>query len=71
MGAKAKQHIIPACYLRPWCDPGTPIGYEPYIWLISRDGTQKSRRAPSNSFTENNFYTVRLQDGERNSLDRG
>jgi len=36
-----KQHIIPNCYLKSWCDPRTPAGQSPYNWRISRDGTKK------------------------------
>src|ERR1017187_3338756 len=52
-----KQHIVSKCYLKAWCDPSTPKGQEPYIWLISRDGSEKTRRAPHKSLTKTNAYT--------------
>lgn len=30
-----KQHVIPNCYLKSWCDPRTPAGQSPYIWRVS------------------------------------
>jgi hypothetical protein len=63
---KKRQHVIPECYLKAWCDPATPADYEPYIWIISENGTTKKKRAPRKSFVETEFYTVPLQDGTRN-----
>jgi hypothetical protein len=60
-----KQHIIPNCYLKSWCDPCTPVGQTPYIWRISRDGSSKKRKAPEKSFTETDWYTIKLPNGER------
>jgi hypothetical protein len=62
---KKAQHIIPRCYQRAWCDPATPSGQEPFVWLISRDGQSIRRKAPRNVFTENDAYTVKLADGTR------
>jgi len=62
---KKKQHIIPKCYLKDWCDPMTPCGQEPYLWLISKDGKVKRKRAPKKSFTESEMYTIKLPDGRR------
>jgi hypothetical protein len=59
-----KQHIVSKCYLKAWCDPSTPKGQEPYIWLISRDGSEKTRRAPHKSLTKTNAYTVTFNNGE-------
>ncbi|HEY7001954.1 MAG TPA: DUF4238 domain-containing protein [Candidatus Udaeobacter sp.] len=66
MSKKRHQHIIPECYLKEWCDPLTPPGHEPYIWIISPDGSNKKRKSPRKSFTETDFYTVKLADGSRN-----
>ena len=63
---KKRQHVIPRCYQEPWCDPTTPIGQTPYIWMISKDGTQKRRKAPENSFVGTEVYTIRLPSGDRN-----
>jgi hypothetical protein len=60
-----KQHIIPKCYLKSWCDPQCAPGHEPYVWVISKDGEQKKKRAPANTFTESEIYTVKLPDGTR------
>jgi len=66
MAEKKKQHIIPACYLRAWCDPNTPRGQRPYIWRIRKDGSSKIKRSPEKSFTATDKYTIRLEDGRRN-----
>src|SRR5712692_1636711 len=38
MAKNKKQHVIPNCYLKAWCDPAMPAGQTPYIWRISREG---------------------------------
>lgn len=60
------QHVIPNCYLKSWCDPRTPAGQSPYIWRISRDGTQKKNKSPEKSFRANNRYTITMPNGDRN-----
>jgi hypothetical protein len=41
------QHTIPNSYLKAWCD-ATPLPpkHTPFIWLISKDGESKRRKAP-------------------------
>jgi hypothetical protein len=58
-----KQHIVSKCYLKAWCDPSTPPGHEPFVWLISRDGAKKARRAPHKSLTKSDAYTITFKDG--------
>ena len=60
-----KQHFIPACYLRAWCDPETPPAKEPYIWVFSKEGQEVKPKAPKNVFHENDFYTIERIDGTR------
>jgi hypothetical protein len=60
------QHVIPNCYLKSWCDPRTPAGQSPYIWRISRDGSQKKNKSPEKSFVANNRYTITMPNGDRN-----
>lgn len=62
--------MVPQRYLKGWCDPNPPPGYEnpkyePTVWLISKDGTSKKRKAPKNTFAEADFYTIKLPDGSR------
>lgn len=66
MAAHRKQHFVPRSYLRAWCDPNTPEGQEPYVWLFSGDGSNPRRRAPDNIFRETDLYTIELPDGGRN-----
>jgi hypothetical protein len=61
----AQQHKVPASYLRSWCDPATPQGYEPYVHVTSKDGQQTKRKAPRKIFTETDAYTITLPSGER------
>ena len=68
MAEKKKQHIIPECYLRAWCDPITPRGHQPFIWKISKTGVWVTKRSPEKSFRETDKYTIRLPNGKRNLL---
>ena len=65
MAEKKRQHIIPNCYLKAWCDPNCPPEQSPYIWRISRDGSERKRKSPEKSFTETDKYTIHLPDGSR------
>jgi hypothetical protein len=58
-----KQHTVSKCYLKAWCDPSTPAGHEPFVWLISRDGSKKVKRAPRKSLTKSDAYTITFKDG--------
>jgi hypothetical protein len=60
-----KQHFVPQCYLRAWCDPETPAEQEPYVWRFSKDGTNPRRKAPENIFHESDLYTITAPDGGR------
>jgi len=59
------QHVVPVSYLKEWCDPSTPDGQEPYIWIVSKDGEEIKKRAPKNVFGEHDFYTVYDENGNR------
>ncbi|MFZ2198417.1 MAG: DUF4238 domain-containing protein [Thermodesulfovibrionales bacterium] len=61
-----KQHIVTAAYLKEWCDPRTPTGYTPYVWLVSKDGQSVDNKAPQNIFNGKDFYTVFDDYGNRN-----
>lgn len=62
-----KQHFVPQCYTKAWCDPAAPAGPKssPYVWVFDRDGSNPSRKAPANLFTETDIYTIEGVDGER------
>lgn len=59
-----KQHYVPNCYLKAWCDPQTPKGREPYVWMFPKEGGQGKRKAPSNIFSEPEIYTLYTDDGK-------
>lgn len=65
MTGHKKQHFIPRSYLSAWCDPNSPSNQEPYVWLLSRDGSNPRRKAPNNIFRETDLYTIELPDGGR------
>jgi Protein of unknown function (DUF4238) len=62
---KKRQHVIPKCYQRPWCDPAITGNKTSYIWMVSKDGRQKKRRAPGKAFVSSDVYTIRLAEGQR------
>lgn len=67
-----KQHFVPECYLKAWCDPMTPAGQTPYVWLLNKDGFGPRRKAPENIFHEKDLYTIHRADGERDlTLEHG
>jgi hypothetical protein len=66
MAEHKRQHVIPHCYLKAWCDPCTPAGQSPYIWRISRDGSSQKKKSPEKSFVATDRYTLTLPDGKRN-----
>lgn len=66
------QHFIPECYLKAWCDPGTPENQSPYVWMFAKDGTTVKNKSPHNIFHENNMYTIECANGERDlTLEHG
>lgn len=52
-----RQHIIPSSYLARWCDPNTPDGQEPYVWVFDREKRIGKARSPKNLFRASHFYT--------------
>jgi hypothetical protein len=68
MVEKKKQHTIPKCYLKAWCDPRTPANQYPYIWRISRDGSVRKKKSPEKSFISTDRYTIKLPSGERDLI---
>jgi hypothetical protein len=60
-----KQHFVPESYLKAWCDPATPTGQTPYVWMFNKDGSNPRRKAPENIFHESDLYTIHRADGQR------
>jgi len=60
------QHFVTAAYLEAWCDPKTPVGYEPYVWIVSKRNRKLNNKSPKNLFGETHFYTIYDSDGNRN-----
>ena len=63
----AKQHFVPRCYTKPWCDPSAPAGptNTPCVWQFNADGSQARRKSPAKLFTETDIYAIVGHDGER------
>lgn len=60
------QHFVTEAYLRAWCDPKTPKGYEPYVWLISKKDRLSKKKSPKKIFRQADFYTITDSAGNRN-----
>ena len=70
--ANKKQHVVPVSYLKAWCDPETPIGREPYVWVFERNERTGKPKAPHNIFWELDFYTLPGEEGHRDlTLEKG
>jgi hypothetical protein len=65
-----KHHYVPQFYLREFVDPRTPSGQEPYVWVFSKDGKQRERRAPKNILWERDLYTFDIGGQKRYELER-
>lgn len=65
MSKHKKQHFIPACYLKAWCDPDTPKGWTPYVWVFTKDGKSVAKKSPEKIFYETSMYTITKADGEK------
>ncbi len=60
-----KQHYVPACYLKAWCDPKSPPDQTPYIWLFEKNKKEGRRKSPENIFHETDMYTIHDEVGGR------
>ena len=65
MAKYKKQHYIPKCYLKAWCDPETPVDHTPYIWTFQKDTKTGKRKAPENIFHASDLYTIWDANGNR------
>lgn len=51
------QHFVPRSYLEEFADPNTPKGYEPYVWVFSKDGKKFEKKGITKTFTQTHLYT--------------
>lgn len=59
-----RQHYVARGYLEAWCDPQTPAGYDPYVWVHPADGGDPTKKAPFKIFREIDLYTdTQIVDG--------
>lgn len=42
---------------------GTPSGQEPYVHLLTKDGSGYRRKAPAKIFRETDLYTIKMAGG--------
>ncbi|MFH1283619.1 MAG: DUF4238 domain-containing protein [bacterium] len=67
-----KQHYIPQCYLKPWCDLSCPKDHTPYLWQFTKDGNIVKKKAPINLFYESEMYTIHMPNESRDiKLEKG
>jgi len=66
MSKHKKQHYIPECYLKTWCDPKCPPDQTPYVWIYEKESKIGKKKAPKNIFHETDLYTVKDAAGGRN-----
>lgn len=59
------QHYVTEAYLRAWCDPTTPNDGA-YLWVVSKANRTIWMKSPRSLFSEQDFYTVTMGDGQRN-----
>ena len=72
MSQYKKQHYIPQCYLKSWCDESTPKHQTPYVWQFSKNTRESKKKSPQNIFFENDMYTIKNADGSKNfTLEKG
>jgi hypothetical protein len=70
-GAK-EHHTVPRCYLKSWADVETPTDQTPYLWVVDLNSGRVIRRAPKNTFVENDFYVIKGKGGIRDlRLEKG
>jgi len=43
-----------------WCDPATPAGQEPFVWVFPAAGGEAKKRAPKKLFREADMYTRKI-----------
>lgn len=65
MAKYKKQHYIPKCYLKAWCDPDTLKQHTPYIWTFDKNSREAKNKSPDNIFHETDLYTIWKIDGDR------
>ena len=65
MARHKKQHFVPRCYLKSWCDPNCPSEQTPYIWLFQRGELTGRKKSPENVFHSSDMYTLNMPDGSR------
>lgn len=65
MAKHKKQHFIPRCYLKAWCDPHCPTNQTPYVWMFGKEDREGRRKAPENIFHETDMYTIHDESGGR------
>ena len=56
-----RHHTVPRCYLQNFTD------IDGFVWVLdTKDNIFKIK--PENIFVENNFYTIKLKNGEKNLI---
>lgn len=54
----ARHHYISQFYLRRFCDPNTPVGHTPYLWVTDRKNTVWKKSSTGNCAYEMDLYSI-------------
>ena len=54
----AKHHYVSQFYLKKFCDPNTPSGHTPYIWVNDRKNTGWKKSSPANCAYAIDLYSI-------------
>lgn len=66
----ANHHYVPQLYLKRFCDPDTPAGQEPYLWVSARSGTNWKKRAPKNVGAKAGLYAIPTHGGDDEMVEK-
>jgi hypothetical protein len=67
-----QQHYLPQFYLKCFCDPDTPPGQEPYVWVYAQDNPIWKKKAPANIAKGADLYSFTDNEGHRHDeIERG
>jgi hypothetical protein len=60
-----EHHFVPQFYLDAFCDPATPEGQEPWLWVADLNAKTIRRRAPRNVASKADYYAIPDPTGEQ------
>jgi len=58
-------HFVPQFYLDAFCDPATPEGQDPWVWVADLKERTIRRKAPKNVASRSDYYAIPDSTGEK------